>query len=182
MINLKYKNELISVPTNVYEFNITQFEQLFMVLKDNQIKLFDKWVSIFKIVGIPDELINSLDIDEFNEIVTEFKFDLALTDIKPKIILNNIEYSCYDKKFDISVKDYILISNYLGINPLTNITKVLAILYKSKDEIKNKTEFTRTYIEDKAIKFKTVSADYAIPVYNLLNKILIVQSIIIENE
>lgn len=175
MINLKFENQVLKIPTDVYEFSIELFEKLFMILQDQEMKLFDKWIKIFILVGIPIELINNLDQDEFNEIVKEFKFDLELTKIKSKIEIDKIEYKAYEKEFDISVKDFILIQNYLSLNPLNNITKVLAILYKSKDELKNKPEFSRIYIEEKALKFKTVKANYAIPVYNLLNNLLLIQ-------
>lgn len=182
MINLKYKNETISIPTDVYEFDIDLFESLFEVIQNKQIKLFNKWVLIFQFCGIPDEIVNNLSSDEFISIINEFRFDLHLTKIKPKIEINGVEYKCYDKTFDITVKDFILMQNYLDMNPLKNITKVLAILYKSKDEIKNKTVFDRTYIEEKANKFKFVKANYAIPVYNLLNNLLSQQTKFATNE
>lgn len=173
MIKLKYDIQDFKIPTTVYDFDVATFELIFEVINNNQIKLFDKWMQIFKIVGIPDEISTNLSIDEFNDIVSEFNIDITLTKIKPSITIDKIEYKAFKGTFDITVKDLILIQNYLDLNPLKQITKVMAILYKSKYEIDNNVEFTRTYIDEKSTMFKKVSSNYCIPIYNLLNNTLI---------
>lgn len=173
MINIKFNNQTYNIKTTIYEFDITTFEKLIQILNNKEYSLYDKWINVFKLVDIPDDIINSLSIDEFNNIVSEFDLKIDIIDIYKSIKIDGVEYFAYKNKFDISIKDFILMQNYLDVNPLKNITKVMAILYKSKEEIKNNVNFDYNYIDAKSLKFKSVTSNYCIPIYNLLNTILL---------
>jgi len=161
MIDIKFKEDIYTVKTDINEFTIDEFEDIYYIVNSNLCK-YDKVVKILIRLGIEINLIANLDANDIFNIMKEFNFDYVNGDIKQSIELFGTTYSCYDKSFKLTVKNMLLIESYIKINPKKYFAEILAILYtnkKCKLTLKEKTKLIR----------ENITSDIAIPLINIVS-------------
>jgi len=164
MLIIKFNGETYNIKNSIKELNIDEFENIFMIF-NNKDNIIDKWFSILRYLGLTEEIINNISLDEFKDIIHQFDFNTCKNDIQKYIYLNGEEYSSFDDKFILTVKNVLLIEDYITINPNKYLAEVIAILYTNDTE----KELTHKQIKDKAeLIRKQVNCEVGIPIINLL--------------
>ena len=160
MITIKFKNENYNIKNSVKELTIGELENILNIFtkEDNFIT---KWFDVFIYLGLTEEIIDNIGIEDFKKLIKEFDFNTTSTKLKKSFIINGIEYKAFDSKFKLTVKNVLLIEDYLTINPKKYIAEVIAILYTDKLNnlsIKEKAKIIRDH----------VNGEIAIPIINLI--------------
>ncbi len=165
MLTIKFNGQNYNLKNSIKELTVGEFEEVLIILNKED-NVINKWFEIFILLGLTEQIINHINLDEFKILVREFEFNTSNSLIKKSIKLNGIEYKAYNKKFILTVKDIIMIENYILINPNKYIAEVIAILYTNDDE-----KLTHTRIKEKAeLIRKEIPSMVAIPIINLLTK------------
>lgn len=164
MITIKFKGKEYKIKNSIKELTIGEFEDILIIFnKENNI--VEKWFEVFKLLGMTEEILLNIDINEFKSIVREFDFNTSNIKIKKTIKLNGVEYKSYDSSFKLIVKNVLMIEDYLLVNQNKYIAEVIAILYTNKEEgrLNNK------LIKEKAVLIREqINAEIAIPIINLI--------------
>ena len=165
MLTIKFKGETYNLKNSVKELTVGEFEDILIILNKED-NVINKWFEIFIRLGLSEEVINNIGLDEFKIIIREFNFNTSNIVIKKSIKINGSEYKCFNSRFKLTVKNIIMIENYILINPNKYIAEVIAILYTKEDEELNhfKVKFKADLIRNE------VPATIAIPIINLLSK------------
>jgi hypothetical protein len=173
------------IKNSISELTVKQYEHISAILNDAEKNYIDKWSEIFIYLGVDEDIVDSLMVAEFIELIQQFNIVQNVTpQIKQVIKLNDVDYYSYKDgdEFKITVKEMALIENAIKHNDKRYIGDVLAILYKNPDSDKT-INFDKTHIHYKAeLIRKEITADVAIPILNYVGKIVIKDFELIENE
>lgn len=179
---LKIKN--LEIKNSINELTVKQYEHISAILNDNEKNYIDKWSEIFVYLGVDEDIVDSLMVAEFIELIKGFNIT---QDLSPEIIqvikLNDVEYYSYKdgEDFKITVKEMALIENAIKHNDKRYIGDILAILYKNPESDKT-INFDKAHIHFKAeLIRKDITANVAIPILNYIGKIVIKDFEMIEN-
>ena len=157
------------------ELLIKDFEHITMLFNDKEKMFFEKWAEIFIYLGVPEEVVDNFDVDDFIIGIKDFNdvSDQKNINIIKDITIDGVEYSCYDENFKITVKDMSLIEEYAKKNENRYLGDVMAVLYKRVDADKN-VNYDKSHIHYKAELFrKEITIDKLVPILNILSNKLI---------
>lgn len=163
------------VKNKIDELLISEYEYISMIYNDTNIDNIDKWVKIFQYLGVPIEVIDELDLEEFLNFIKEFQLNIDTIDseVIKTIIINDVEYTSYEEEFKLSVKDMGLIENYIKEKPDNYIGEAMAVIYKNR-KFDRTIHYDKSHIKMKAEQFrKNVTCDKVMPILNVISKKLI---------
>lgn len=162
MITIKYKDEDYELKNELQELTIGEFEHV-CTIHAKETTLNEKIIEILIHMGIPENVIEEMDINDFNAIVKELNYDSTNTTLLNKFEHNGIEYVNNEDKFKLSVRQNMLIEEYIIKNNIHYMAEVLAVLYNDKDN---------TSIAVKTNIFRNeVSAEIIIPIIYYISKL-----------
>ena len=174
MIKLKFNRKIYQFKNKLNEFTIGEFEKICEIM-NQQGSTIEKWFNVFELLGIEEDILNNIDIEDFIKLIKDFNLNAKIFkgDIKKEIILNDIKYIAYEDKFRLTVKETALIESYIQKNDNRYLGELIAIVYKNP-ELQKDLHFNKAHIHYKAeLIRKEITADIAIPLINFLSKQLI---------
>lgn len=141
MIDLEIDGKVYEMPQEWEDINVSQFQQLFGVLNENE--SIKKNIKVFKIMTnnkISDEYINRMDVNQFNELL--FKFDFLFdkpeidVDKENPININDIDYFLIDLE-EISLGEWADLEFYISQadgSIINKLPELMSVLLRKKDE------------------------------------------------
>ena len=128
MIQIKFEDQLFNLKNNISELTIGEFEKLCEILnkQENPTK---QMTEIMVMLGIPQSIIDEMDINDFNDILKELDYDSSNTELLPSFEFNGKTYVNNPNGFKLSVRNNMLIEEAIDANPIKYMAEVMAILY-----------------------------------------------------
>jgi hypothetical protein len=163
MINIKFNEETFSIRNSINEIRICEFEdicELTIKYKDDEI---DKWIEIFKYLGLPQNICDNLDISDVLKLSSFFQFircEIPLKKIRKEIKILDKKYKFVNSNGKINIKNLIDIENYTQRNKVKYIAEMISILYPTDDNNKKHIQNIR----------ENLTMENVIPIINYLNK------------
>ena len=165
MIALKYNGNEYEIKNEANELLVGQFEKLSEILNDETNDRVESYIKVFTELGIPGEVIDSMDYDDFIKIIRQLNLsDVLENEYKQEIKIGDYTYTSYEgDTFKLKVKDMSLIETCVKSNPNRYIGELLAVLFKRTDLSKVE-HYDKEHLKHKAKLFRSnVTADVAIP-------------------
>jgi hypothetical protein len=175
MINVKG----YEMKSSLTEWTLGEYEKISKVLSSDD-DYIDKYISVLEILGVPNDILDSLNDDEFFEIVE-------------KIVDNNLD-KIYLKEFEIDGYTYRAYEgdNYiLGVRDMARIenvikndfapSKLMAVIFKRTD-LTNTEHYDKAHLEYKAKLFKDLNASIIIPYILLIEEKMVKKLVYLNGE
>ena len=135
------------IPNKMSELTIEQFEKISQILNNQDFDNIEKYVEMFKYLGIKEEMWDDYPFSEFIKLVQEFNLD---------------SYTPNEAQLKLSVKETKLIEKIVNTKPNHYISDILAIMFKRSD-LSNTEHFTDAHLKHKAKLFRTQKAELCVP-------------------
>lgn len=167
MINVTLQGIDYQIKQTPNEFKINEFEIISSILNDSSLDKIDKYSQLFIQLGIPQEVIDNLEINEFFNLIKSFtqieESESKLPEKVKTIEINGRTYQAYTDEFKMNVKQMKLIENAINKNPNAYIGHLMAILFLDT-QLTNNEHYVDAHIKHKAKLFgENVTADLALP-------------------
>lgn len=148
------------IPNKMDELTIEQFEKISQILNNQEFDNIEKYVEMFKFLGIDEKLWDDYPFSEFIELVKTFNLD----SYTPKEAVTSIELEgyTYTAEMRLSVKETKLIEKIVNTKPNHYISDILAIMFKRTD-LSNTEHFADAHLKHKAKLFRTEKAELCVP-------------------
>jgi hypothetical protein len=155
---MEYKG--FKLKTKLTELTVGEFEDISVILADENKDEIEKYMDVFERLGMPEDLLNNIQIDDFFLLVKEFHIPTIENIFNKSIELNGREYIAYDgDEYKIKVKDLAMIEKKVKKNNKNIFSYILAIIFKDI-ELTNE-HYIDVHIEYKSKLFRDlISADY----------------------
>lgn len=142
------------------ELTIAQFEKISQILNNQEFDNIEKYVEMFKFLGIEEKLWDDYPFSQFIELVREFNLD----SYTPQEAVTSIELEgyTYTAEMKLSVKETKLIEKIVNTKPNNYISDILAIMFKRSD-LTNTEHFTDAHLKHKAKLFRELKAEMCVP-------------------
>ena len=139
------------IPNKMSELTIEQFEKISQILNNQEFDNIEKYVEMFKFLGIDEKLWDDYPFSEFIELVKTFNLD----SYTPKDAVTSIELEgyTYTAEMRLSVKETKLIEKIVNTKPNHYISDILAIMFKCTD-LSNTEHFADAHLKHKAKLFR----------------------------
>jgi len=165
MIVIKFDGKEYEIKNEAKELLVGEFEVLSAILNDEGKDEVASYIKVFTELGIPEEVIDSMDYDDFEKVITQLNLsDVLEKEYKQEIVIDGYTYVSYTgDDFKLKVKDMSLIEIFVKNNPNKYIGELLAVLFKRTDLSKVE-HYDKEHLKHKAKLFReNVTADIAIP-------------------
>ena len=148
------------IPNKMDELTIEQFEKISQILNNQEFGNIEKYVEMFKFLGIDEKLWDDYPFSEFIELVKTFNLD----SYTPKEAVTSIELEgyTYTAEMRLSVKETKLIEKIVNTKPNHYISDILAITFKRTD-LSNTEHFADAHLKYKAKLFRSQKAELCVP-------------------
>jgi hypothetical protein len=180
MIELNVNGERYEIRNEPKELTLREYEYIQKQFGNSTIGKTEKYYNIFKFLGVPENILDALEDDFYNqpseedaknstfaELVNAFG-DYTLEAIyHPTIEINGVTYTAYEgDRFKLSVRDRKEIERCAIKEASTLPVDMMAIIYK-QEGVDN--HYSPSHLDNKRKLFrKHMTADYAIPYIKLL--------------
>lgn len=156
------------------ELLLKEFEFISELFNNKEKLHFEKWTEIFIYLGIPEEVVDEFDTQDFLDAIKEFNLVKTHSNIIIKdFIIDDVKYIAYEDDFRLTVKEMAMIEAYVKKNENRYLGEIMAIIYK-REGCDKTINFDKVHISFKAELFrKSIKADVVIPVINFISKRLI---------
>lgn len=148
------------IPNKMSELTIEQFEKISQILNDDQFDNIEKYVEMFKFLGIDEKQWDDYPFSDFIKLVQQFNMD----SYTPNEAIKSIELDgyTYTAELKLSVKETKLIERIVNSKPNHYISEILAIMFKRTD-LSNTEHFADAHLKHKAKLFRSQTADLCVP-------------------
>lgn len=148
------------IPNKMDELTIEQFEKISQILNNQEFDNIEKYVEMFKYLGIEEKLWDDYPFSDFIKLVQDFNLD----SYTPQVPVTSIELEgyTYTAEMRLSVKETKLIEKIVNGKPNNYISDILAIMFKRTD-LGNTEHFTDAHLKLKSKLFRTQKADLCVP-------------------
>jgi hypothetical protein len=148
------------IPNKMDELTIEQFEKISQILNNQDFDNIEKYVEMFKYLGIKEEMWDDYPFSEFIKLVQDFNLD----SFTPGETVTSIEVDgyTYEAQLKLSVKETKLIEKIVNSKPNHYISDIMAIMFKRTD-LSNTEHFTDAHLKHKAKLFRTQKAELCVP-------------------
>ena len=148
------------IPNKMDELTIEQFEKISQILNNQEFDNIEKYVEMFKFLGIDEKLWDDYPFSEFIKLVQEFNLD----SYTPQEAVGTIELEgyTYTAELRLSVKETKLIEKIVNTKPNHYISDIMAIMFKRTD-LSNTEHFADAHLKQKAKLFRTLKAEVCVP-------------------
>jgi hypothetical protein len=148
------------IPNKMDELTIEQFEKISQILNNQEFDNIEKYVEMFKYLGIDEKLWDDYPFSDFIKLVQDFNLD-SYTPQEPVTSIK-LEGYTYTAAMRLSVKETKLIEKIVNGKPNNYISDILAIMFKRTD-LGNTEHFTDAHLKQKAKLFRTQKAELCVP-------------------
>lgn len=148
------------IPNKMDELTIEQFEKISQILNNQEFDNIEKYVEMFKFLGIDEKLWDDYPFSEFIELVKTFNLD-SYTPQEPVASIE-LEGYTYTAEMRLSVKETKLIEKIVNTKPNHYISDILAIMFKRSD-LSNTEHFADAHLKHKAKLFRSQKAELCVP-------------------
>lgn len=148
------------IPNKMDELTIEQFEKISQILNNQDFDNVEKYVEMFKYLGIEEKLWDDYPFSEFIELVKTFNLD-SYTPQEPVASIE-LEGYIYTAEMRLSVKETKLIEKIVNGKPNNYISDILAIMFKRSD-LSNTEHFADAHLKHKAKLFRSQKAELCVP-------------------
>ena len=148
------------IPNKMSELTIEQFEKISQILNNQEFDNVEKYVEMFKYLGIDEKLWDDYPFSEFIELVKTFNLD-SYTPSEPVATIE-LEGYTYTAEMRLSVKETKLIEKIVNGKPNNYISDILAIMFKRSD-LSNTEHFADAHLKHKAKLFRSQKAELCVP-------------------
>ena len=157
MLNIKFGTENFLIRNEFDEITITEFEEISTIVNNPDLDLIEQYHAIFLLVGVKESDLDNVSLEEFMHIIGKWEVRQPLPEFIRTINIGDIEYFAYDesKPFKFTLK-IIRDINKIANEGLT-YAKILAIIFKEKD---NQTPGT---FEEKTLLFTDIKCSVGLP-------------------
>jgi hypothetical protein len=150
MILFNYESKQYSIKNNISELSLGEFSKLNTVLTDETNDNVLRWCNVLELLGLPEEVIDELSINELSTYIQNAFKDNVGDNINPIIEIDGYTYEC---KMDgdvpkINVNDLKWIEKMIERGP----NHLIAVIFKRTDLTK-KEHFDKSHIELKSKLF-----------------------------
>lgn len=124
----------IKVPNLITEMTIGQYEILTALLNNKNLDQVSKYIKIFESFGVTSTYLNTLNLDEFGQLIKDFNVDSEVPKELVRVIeLNGFTYEAYPdgETFDIKVKDMRHVGKCFKMDKY--IASFMALIFKRTD-------------------------------------------------
>jgi hypothetical protein len=148
------------IPNKMSELTIEQFEKISQILNNQEFDNIEKYVEMFKYLGIEEKMWDDYPFSEFIQLVQQFNLD----SYTPQEAVTSIELEgyTYTAEMRLSVKETKLIEKIVNTKPNHYISDILAIMFKRTD-LSNTEHFADAHLKHKAKLFRTHKAELCVP-------------------
>jgi hypothetical protein len=148
------------IPNKMDELTIEQFEKISQILNNQEFDNIEKYVEMFKFLGIDEKLWDDYPFSEFIKLVQEFNLD----SYTPQEAVGTIELEgyTYTAELRLSVKETKLIEKIVNTKPNHYISDIMAIMFKRTD-LSNTEHFSDAHLKLKSKLFRAQKADLCVP-------------------
>jgi hypothetical protein len=148
------------IPNKMEELTIEQFEKISQILNDKELDNIEKYMNVFKFLGIEEKMWDDYPFSQFIELVKEFN----LNSYTPGEAQLEIELDGYQYKAELrlSVKETKLIEKIINHKPYNYISDILAVMFKRVD-LSNVEHFDDAHLKHKAKLLRTQKAEFCVP-------------------
>ena len=148
------------IPNKMDELTIEQFEKISQILNNQEFDNIEKYVEMFKYLGVEEKLWDDYPFSDFIKLVQDFNLD-SYTPQEPVTSIE-LEGYTYTAEMRLSVKETKLIEKIVNGKPNNYISDILAIMFKRTD-LGNTEHFTDAHLKLKSKLFRTQKADLCVP-------------------
>lgn len=148
------------IPNKMDELTIEQFERISQILNNQEFDNIEKYVEMFKYLGIDEKLWDDYPFSDFIKLVQDFNLD-SYTPQEPVTSIE-LEGYTYTAEMRLSVKETKLIEKIVNGKPNNYISDILAIMFKRTD-LGNTEHFTDAHLKLKSKLFRDQKAELCIP-------------------
>jgi len=148
------------IPNKMDELSIEQFEKISQILNNQDFDNVEKYVEMFKFLGIEEKMWDDYPFSEFIQLVQKFNLD-SYTPQEPVASIE-LEGYTYTAEMRLSVKETKLIEKIVNGKPNNYISDILAIMFKRSD-LSNTEHFADAHLKLKAKLFRTQKAELCVP-------------------
>jgi len=148
------------IPNKMDELTIEQFERISQILNNQEFDNIEKYVEMFKYLGIDEKLWDDYPFSDFIKLVQDFNLD-SYTPQEPVTSIE-LEGYTYTAEMRLSVKETKLIEKIVNGKPNNYISDILAIMFKRTD-LGNTEHFTDAHLKLKSKLFRGQKAELCIP-------------------
>lgn len=148
------------IPNKMSELTIEQFEKISQILNNQEFDNVEKYVEMFKYLGVDEKMWDDYPFSEFIELVKQFNLD----SYTPQEAVTSIalEGYTYTAEMRLSVKETKLIEKIVNSKPNHYISDILAIMFKRTD-LSNTEHFADAHLKHKAKLFRSQKAELCVP-------------------
>ena len=148
------------IPNKMDELTIEQFEKISQILNNQEFDNIEKYVEMFKYLGIEEKQWDDYPFSDFIKLVQQFNLD----SYTPQDAVESIELEgyTYTAEMRLSVKETKLIEKIVNSKPNHYISDILAIMFKRSD-LSNTEHFADAHLKHKSKLFRSQTADLCIP-------------------
>lgn len=148
------------IPNKMSELTIEQFEKISQILNNQDFDNIEKYVEMFKYLGIQEHEWDDYPFSEFVKLVQQFNLD----SYTPQDAVKSIELDgyTYTAEMRLSVKETKLIEKIVNTKPNHYISDILAIMFKRTD-LSNVEHFADAHLKQKAKLFRHQKAELCVP-------------------
>lgn len=126
----------IKVKNKYTEVTLGEFDRIITSFANTEDLLVEKYIEILLILGVTNNEIETLSIDDLNKFIRGFLKSHIKMGISQKIEIEGEVFKAYEgEKYDISVKDLWQIEKHVKKNKTLSLLKSCAIIYKSQTSI-----------------------------------------------
>jgi len=148
------------IPNKMDELTIEQFERISQILNNQDFDNIEKYVEMFKYLGIEEKMWDDYPFSDFIKLVQDFNLD-SYTPQEPVTSIE-LEGYTYTAEMRLSVKETKLIEKIVNGKPNNYISDILAIMFKRTD-LGNTEHFTDAHLKLKSKLFRAQKADLCVP-------------------
>jgi hypothetical protein len=148
------------IPNKMSELTIEQFEKISQIINNPEFDNIEKYVEMFKYLGINEQLWDDYPFSEFIKLVQDFNLDSYTPNEAQTSI--ELEGYTYEAQLKLSVKETKLIEKIVNTKPNHYISDILAIMFKRTD-LSNTEHFTDAHLKHKAKIFRNLKAEICVP-------------------
>jgi hypothetical protein len=161
MIDIKYNGEVYSIKSDVTEFTIRDFERInYYIQKDND--FFTHWINIFVYLGVPEDVVDDLDGNDFINIVKHISTNDIGCEFVREIELGGYKYVCEFKNDEPRITANMFKYIQKACNKDYYISDIMAILFKREDLTLNE-HYDKSHLEYKSVLFSSLPASMCLP-------------------
>jgi len=164
MIELKYGDEVYQLKNTPDEIKLGEFEKIFNIANNPQLEPMGKYFAIFELLEVPDEVLDSMNQQEFIDAVQAWNsYDLNNEPL-PFVEVGGRRYVSFEgEEFIFMARDISLIEKSAASGDGHFPSTVMAILFKD-DQLTPTEHRDNAHIKHKAKLFReNLTADMAVP-------------------